>query len=106
MKRGNKVEKGGSSSKSNNSTAETLTVVCRFRPPKSGAKGNTDLYAFPDANTTGQSVKVMLDQFDHRMYTFDRVFGSDSRQEDIFKKVENVVDSIVDGFNGTILACK
>ena len=84
--------------------SETLTVICRFRSFRTTTciPGKQSPYVFVDP----QALQVNLDAFDQRMYTFDRVFDTGTCQADIFRMVENVVDSVMNGFNGTILACK
>jgi kinesin family protein 5 len=41
---------------------------------------------------------------DNKLFKFDKVFGKDSTQIQVFDEVKGVVDSVMSGFNGTILA--
>lgn len=41
-----------------------------------------------------------------KMFTFDNVFGEDSKQCDLYNETcQALVDSVLSGFNGTIFAC-
>ena len=48
-------------------------------------------------------VKV-LDTFEKRAFTFDKMLGVNSTQSEVFEEVKGAVVSIMHGFNGTILA--
>ncbi len=88
--------------------AETLTVVCRFRPPYKRSlplpPDARSLYGFPEG---GRSVTITADSWDVKQFTFDRVYSSEHGQADIAETVvARVMNAVVDGYNGTILACK
>lgn len=89
----------------NEPEADTLQVLCRFRPPKKSTSGQAPKpnYWIDD---DGKTAHVGPDEYTSRAFTFDTVLGSDSTQDQVFAGVENVVDSVLGGFNGTILACK
>ena len=37
-------------------------------------------------------------------FTFDRIYGEDSSQEDLFQDVKPIVHAVLNGYNGTVLA--
>ncbi len=77
--------------------------------------------SFPSVGDDGgavlpQTVKVVLDAYGHRDYIFDRVHDMNSTQDEVFTGssgegrkvgagVEEIVDSVMNGYNGTVLAC-
>ena len=90
----------------------TIKVVCRFRPEKEGEALATAASGAP--LTPGQSgillddergtVEMLMDTYDRKAFTFDTLFSMKSSQLDVFSAVEPIVDSVMSGFNGTILA--
>lgn len=94
-----------------NSSADAIKVVCRFRPVKKGlgytSNNDNDLVNLPfhkiDAETN--SVEISVGDFgEKKFFSFDKIFGSEVEQREIFGEVEGVVDAVMAGFNGTILA--
>lgn len=81
-----------------------VKVFCRFRPLNTreknlGEKSNgvcefLNDYTIEVPGTMGK-----------QKYTFDRIFDSDSQQKHVFDDaIEPVVQSVMEGFNGTVLA--
>ncbi|KAI8824335.1 P-loop containing nucleoside triphosphate hydrolase protein [Fimicolochytrium jonesii] len=99
-----------------NSGVSKLTVSVRIRPlaPKDFAKENvqTTARALDDTNVivtepTPETFDDHLrkDRPKERIYAFDRVFGENATQEEVFQgTVENLVHWVVDGFNATVFA--
>ena len=85
-----------------------IRVLCRFRPTKSKDGGKVDvtqstkLECF-DFDMEHNQVNV-IDTFEKKMFTYDRMLGIDSAQSDVFEYVKHSVESIMDGFNATVLA--
>ena len=50
------------------------------------------------------SVEIMGEHFDKRYFTFDKLYSNDCQQSEIFESVVEIVDSIMNGYNGTVLA--
>lgn len=80
-----------------------INVVCRFRPLNEKEKeiSASTCVSF-SSNTT-----VTVNQSDSNPlhFTFDRVFNPSSTQEEIYEfSAKHVVESVMQGFNGTILA--
>ena len=99
----------GASVKSGNSrrkapSEDTIKVICRFRPLRKNPKKDGEGVDSFRLHTETGSVEHTPDGFDGKMYNFDQVFGSDSKQSDIFSVVSGVLDSVMSGFNGTIMA--
>lgn len=79
-------------------TFQSVQVVCRFRPlreeePFEWYKAVEDSGAV-SVNTSERTLN----------FAFDRVFGSQATQADVYGSVRHVVLGLLDGFNGTILA--
>ncbi|KAJ3172138.1 Kinesin-like protein kif21b [Geranomyces variabilis] len=69
-------------------------VLLRVRPNPSSRP--------PTLAVNPENKSVTLPQ--NRTFTFNGVYGSESTQSQIWDRVQSVVDGVVDGFNGTILA--
>ena len=86
------------------SCAANVNVICRFRPMNDLEKtnGNEQVCAFTSPTSLqfhstreGNSYK----------FNFDRIFPPTSTQEDIYSfGVKDIIDSVLDGYNGTVLA--
>eukprot|EP00967_Tisochrysis_lutea_P156600 scaffold315872_cov30-Tisochrysis_lutea.AAC.1 len=79
--------------------AERVHVHCRLRPPADGTPPATE--ADPDSNT------VTLSPSDGRprSWTFDGVHGPQSSQAAVYDAIAvPVLESVLRGYNGTILA--
>jgi kinesin family member 5 len=80
-----------------------VKVVVRVRPQNKietarGGKPCVDIKG-------GTEVKLDTDEEGTYRFTFDRIFGPDSEQKDVFDYIGRpVVDSIFKGYNGTIFA--
>ncbi|SPO06007.1 related to kinesin [Cephalotrichum gorgonifer] len=84
------------------SNANSIKVVARFRPQNKVelASGGTPIVTFDGDDTCTIDSKEASGSF-----TFDRVFGMDSQQSDIFDfSIRNTVDDILNGYNGTVFA--
>ena len=80
----------------------TIKVVARFRPQNKVeiASGGEPIVGFDSEDTCRLDSKEAQGAF-----TFDRVFGMDSRQVDVFDySIRSTVDDILNGYNGTVLA--
>jgi kinesin family member 5 len=82
---------------------ETVKVVCRVRPQianEVAAGGVTCV------NLTDTSIEVNHDDGSNS-FGFDRVFGMDSKQEDVFNYCATpLIHDVLNGYNATIFACK
>ncbi|KAF4554390.1 Kinesin heavy chain-like protein 1 [Elsinoe fawcettii] len=83
--------------------SNTIKVVARFRPQNKIelASGGNPIVEFESEDTC----KVQSKEGGSGSFTFDRVFGMDSRQQDIFDySIRSTVDDILNGYNGTVFA--
>lgn len=80
--------------------AANINVIARFRPLV-GAELESPIAAFVTSDTT---CHVQSDEL-QMTFTFDRVFGTNSTQEDVFNfSLRQTVDDVLNGYNGTVLA--
>ncbi|KAG0172689.1 hypothetical protein DFQ28_009667 [Apophysomyces sp. BC1034] len=80
-----------------------IKVVCRFRPQNKLEirEGGVPII---DISEEGTSV-VLKGKETQAPFSFDRVFGSDTRQQDVFEySIKSIVDDVVAGYNGTVFA--
>jgi kinesin family member 5 len=100
---------GGAGKKRPNSSAnaDSIKVICRFRPPRAPKKdaktGKAQAESFKLNHDNGE-IAFVSDFHDSKSFKFDRVFGGESTQSDIFEEVSSSVDYVMSGFNGAILA--
>mmetsp|Transcript_26385 Transcript_26385/g.39152 ORF Transcript_26385/g.39152 Transcript_26385/m.39152 type:complete len:871 (+) Transcript_26385:98-2710(+) len=83
------------------STRENVKVVCRVRPEIANevAAGGTTCVRLNDTN-----IEVNVDEGTHS-FTFDRIFGPDSKQMDVFEYCAvPLINDVLNGYNATIFA--
>ena len=104
-----KLQKSVALQKSQSSVVTgNVQVYCRFRPLNQREKeiADTVCVSFKDQKSCSVNginkntgITELID------YNFDRVFDLDSRQEQIFNMaVRPIVESVLDGYNGSIMA--
>jgi len=84
-------------------SGNNIKVVCRFRPQNKLeiAEGGTPIIAVSDDQ---ESVRIEGKEFQGD-FSFDRVFGMNTPQNDIFQySIKSIVDDVVGGYNGTVFA--
>lgn len=85
------------------SSSNNIKVVCRFRPVNKieAANGFTEpVVRFEDVDTVKLESNDLRDSF-----TFDRVFGMESRQHEVFDySIKSTVEDVLNGYNGTVFA--
>ncbi len=86
------------------SNPANVNVICRFRPINDleRASGNEQIcdYTSPTSLTFHSSREKNIYRFN-----FDRIFPPSSTQQDIYDfGVKGIIDSVLDGYNGTVLA--
>ena len=91
--------------------ASRVRVVVRVRPQiredvENVYAGDGEYQECVDVGDDERSVSVQRYSFDERRaFQFDRVLGQDATQEDTYEELaSNVVDSVLQGFNGTVMA--
>lgn len=81
-----------------------IKVVCRFRPPNAleQREGGKIVVDIDDSNT---NVKLTSTSDPPGGFNYDRAFGMESTQEEIFEYgVRGIVEDVVAGYNGTVFA--
>lgn len=83
-----------------------VKVVCRFRPLNDRERRESDkVCVVLDGNGTTVDVVSVDGYSDRHTFHFDRIFGFDSAQEQVYNTVAKpVVDGLFEGYNGTIIA--
>jgi kinesin family member 5 len=85
------------------STRENVKVVCRVRPQNQMElnQGGSSCVRLNETN-----IEVNLEEGSH-MFSFDRIFGPDSLQQDVFDFCAvPLINDVLQGYNATIFACK
>ncbi|KEG12521.1 kinesin, partial [Trypanosoma grayi] len=85
------------------SPGSSLRVVVRCRPLLSGERGHTCARVVLDADC-GKVLVAGKNQENARCFTFDRVLGQDSQQEDIMDEVAPLIEHVLDGLHATVFA--
>ncbi|KAK9480988.1 P-loop containing nucleoside triphosphate hydrolase protein [Lipomyces japonicus] len=83
-------------------SSSSIKVVARFRPQNKIEKqqGGDVIAKFSGNDTCSLEAKDVSGNF-----SFDQVFGMNSRQSDVFEySIQSTVDDILNGYNGTVLA--
>lgn len=84
------------------SSATNIKVIARFRPENQIERDNnsTNIVQFLSEDSCQINSKEFSGTF-----TFDRVFNTDSKQEEVFEySLRQTVDDLMKGYNGTVLA--
>lgn len=88
--------------------SSNIKVICRIRPTNANEtadKSNILITELQD-NNDNTSLAVRGKESGHaHSFTFDRVFGPESTQQDIYSySIKSTVEDVLSGYNGTILA--
>ncbi|CDS09931.1 Putative Kinesin heavy chain [Lichtheimia ramosa] len=84
-------------------SGNSIKVVCRFRPQNAleNREGGTPII---DIGSDGTEVALKGKDF-QGSFTFDKVFGMDTPQQDVFQySIKSIVDDVTAGYNGTVFA--
>ena len=85
----------------------SIHVVCRFRPLHHDTQTTQPPPQTPppfQLDVERSSVDLVIDTFDRKSFTFDKLFRTDCTQGEVFESLSAIVDSIMEGYNGTIFA--
>jgi kinesin family protein C1 len=86
-----------------------IRVMCRVRPvPKSHSEGEVAQVKFPDIETESKELEILgkeeksslgtVTRKNHA-FSFDRVFGPETQNEEVFGEISQLVQSALDGYN-------
>ncbi|KAJ3222748.1 Kinesin- protein 6 [Clydaea vesicula] len=104
-------------SSTSSSVNSTIKIYARIRPPRAGKLLKEKPTRTYEINTSSpvplitfkvpkdESQGLINNQKENHDFKFERIFESDTKQEEIFDVVaKDVVTSVLDGYNGTIFA--
>ncbi|KAK4521668.1 uncharacterized protein ATC70_004200 [Mucor velutinosus] len=83
-------------------SGNNIKVVCRFRPQNSleNREGGVPIISIDDEGTNVQLKGEATSNF-----AFDKVFGMNTPQKDVFEySIKSIVDDVTAGYNGTVFA--
>ncbi|CEP12182.1 hypothetical protein [Parasitella parasitica] len=83
-------------------SGNNIKVVCRFRPQNSleNREGGVPIISIDDEGTNVQLKGETTSNF-----AFDKVFGMNTPQKDVFEySIKSIVDDVTAGYNGTVFA--
>jgi kinesin family protein 5 len=87
-----------------NNLTGNINVVCRFRPLNDKEKQNTQNICVEFLDEQQINIKSSSENNNYR-FSFDHIFQMSSDQSDIFKIAASpIIESVLEGFNGTIFA--
>lgn len=85
-----------------------IRVMCRVRPVFNESEGEAAKLTFPDTETESKELEVLgkeeksslgtVTRKNHA-FTFDRVFGPQSQNQEVFEEISQLVQSALDGYN-------
>lgn len=83
-------------------SGNNIKVVCRFRPQN---KLEIREGGYPIIDISEDGTGITLKGKDTNSFSFDKVFGTNTRQQEIFEySIKSIVDDVVAGYNGTVFA--
>ena len=85
-----------------------IRVMCRVRPVHDGVEGEVAKLTYPDIDKESKELEILgkeeksslgtVTRKNHA-FTFDRVFGPESQNQDVFEEISQLVQSALDGYN-------
>lgn len=117
----------------NTSNADLIKVIVRFRPPRETIRSNrfsnnfnnnnNNVNVINNSNSYGNSsnsssnaielfklnqerneVEYISEYLETKTFKYDKILGMNCNQVEVFDEVNSTVNSLIDGFNGTIMA--
>jgi len=86
------------------SGGETTAIDFGIKEQAAAAAGSVGEESSSSASSAEGTVSIADHQQGGSSFTYDAVFGPESQQIDIFESVKGIVDAVVSGYNGTIVA--
>ncbi|KAJ7287918.1 hypothetical protein O6H91_11G021800 [Diphasiastrum complanatum] len=84
-----------------------IRVFCRVRPmlPDDDDSGADSAVQYPSSGElVGHAIELLQPQGQKYTFTFDKVFGPEAAQEDVFVEISQLVQSALDGYKVCIFA--
>ena len=85
-----------------------IRVMCRVRPVFNNAEGDVAKLSYPDVDKESKELEILGKEEKSSLgtvtrkthaFTFDRVFGPDSQNQEVFEEISQLVQSALDGYN-------
>lgn len=84
--------------------SDNIKVVVRCRPPNQDGAMNKHSVTVDEIRGTVIVNNLKSPQEPPKTFTFDTVFGPDSKQLDVYNLTARpIIDSVLEGYNGTII---
>uniref|UniRef100_A0A7S1IEH7 Kinesin-like protein n=1 Tax=Eutreptiella gymnastica TaxID=73025 RepID=A0A7S1IEH7_9EUGL len=84
-----------------------IRVICRVRPQLEGEPGTAAAFEFPDSGLDNRTLALVSEHErapKKYLFSFDRVFGGQATQAEVFEQVSPLVQSALDGFKVCLFA--
>lgn len=85
-----------------------IRVMCRVRPVFAGTEGEVAKLSYPDVDKESKELEILGKEEKSSLgnvtrkthsFTFDRVFGPKSQNQEVFEEISQLVQSALDGYN-------
>lgn len=90
-----------SNSNNDNNNSDSIKVLVRFRPSRNKVSNVIDAFKL---NESTSEIEYLSEWQEFKLFKYDKVFGTETTQLDVFNQVSDTVISVMNGFNGTIMA--
>ena len=81
--------------------SDSIKVLVRFRPSRNKLSNVIDALKL---NESASEIEYLSEWQESKLFKYDKVFDTQTTQLDVFNEVSDTVISVMNGFNGTIMA--
>ena len=86
-------------------TKGNIKVFCRFRPRSKHEESSNPTLSLDFLSNSSVSVKNQYDENLPLIFSFDKIFLPEATQEEVYEQAaQPIIDSVFQGFNGTLMA--